>query len=103
MITVSVLYPRNGGSKFDIDYYCNRHLPMVEEKLGEALKGIALEQGIRGPAPGSQPPYIAIAHMLFDSMDDFETAFNPHAEAIMGDTPNYTDIHPMIQINEVKM
>jgi hypothetical protein len=28
---------------------------------------------------------------------------HPHAAAIMGDVPNYTDIEPVIQISEVKL
>jgi hypothetical protein len=30
MIKVSVLYPNNEGSKFDMSYYCNTHIPMVQ-------------------------------------------------------------------------
>jgi len=36
-------------------------------------------------------------------VDAFQKAFGPHADAIMGDIPNYTDIQPVIQLNEVKM
>ena len=55
MIKVSVLYPNNEGSKFDMSYYCNSHMPMVQEKLGKACKGIAVEQGVSGATPGSRP------------------------------------------------
>jgi uncharacterized protein (TIGR02118 family) len=44
-----------------------------------------------------------MANLLFDSVDDFQRAFAPHADSIMGDIPNYTDIQPLIQVNEVKM
>ena len=27
--------------------------------------------------------------------------FAPHADAIMGDIPNYTDLTPLVQISEV--
>ena len=103
MIKVSVFYPNNEGSKFDMDYYCNSHVPMVKEKLGAVLKGVSVEQGLGGPEPGSRATYVAMNHLLFDSVDAFESAFGPHAEAIMGDVPNYTDIEPIIQISEVKM
>ena len=33
----------------------------------------------------------------------FQTAFGPHAGALMEDIPNYTDIQPTIQISEVKI
>ena len=42
-------------------------------------------------------------HLLFDSVEAFQGALGPHAEAIMGDIPNYTDIEPAIQISEVKI
>jgi uncharacterized protein (TIGR02118 family) len=103
MIKVSVFYPNNEGSKFDMNYYCNSHIPMVRQKLGEACKGAAVEQGITGATPGSRPGFIAMGHIYFDSVEAFQTAFGPHAEAIMADIPNYTDIQPTLQISEVKI
>jgi len=103
MIKVSVFYPNNEGSKFDMNYYCNSHIPMVRQKLGAACKGAAVEQGITGATPGSRPAFIAMGHIYFDSVEAFQTAFGPHAEAIMADIPNYTDIQPTLQISEVKI
>ncbi len=103
LIKVSVFYPNNEGSRFDMAYYCNSHIPMVQEKLGARLKGVSVEQGVGGPEPGSRATYVAMGHLLFDSVDAFQSAFGPHAEAIMGDIPNYTDIQPTIQISEVKI
>ena len=103
MIKVSVLYPNNEGSQFDIDYYCNSHIPLVQEKLGAACKGVAVEQGLGGAEPGSRATYIAMGHLSFDSVEAFQTAFGPHAEAILEDIPNYTDTQPAIQISEVKI
>ena len=103
MIKVSVFYPNEEGKKFDMEYYCNKHIPMVQQKLGDALKGGAVEQGLSGVEPGSRAIYIAMGHLSFDSVEAFQTAFGPHAETIMGDIPNYTDIQPTIQISEVKI
>jgi uncharacterized protein (TIGR02118 family) len=103
MIKVSVFYPNEEGKKFDMDYYLNSHIPMVQEKLGAALKGGAVEQGLGGAEPGSPATYVAMGHLLFDSVEAFQSAFGPHAEAIMADVPNYTDIQPTIQISEVKL
>jgi len=103
MIKVSVFYPNNEGAKFDIDYYCNKHIPMVRQKLGAACKNAAVEQGIAGATPGSRPAFIALGHLYFDSVEAFQTAFGPHAEAIMADIPNYTDIQPTLQISDVKI
>lgn len=103
MIKVSILYPNSEGSRFDIDYYCNRHIPMVREKLGVACKGVAVEQGLGGEEPGAPAPFSAMGHLLFDSIENFQAAFGPHAAAFMGDIPNYTDIQPVVQISSVKL
>ncbi len=102
MIVVSVFYPNKEGHRFDMEYYRNKHLPMVQQKLGAALRGVGAEQGLSGAEPGSRASYIAVGHLYFDSVEAFQTAFGPHAESIMGDIPNYTDIQPTIQISEVK-
>ncbi len=103
MIKVSVFYPNEEGKKFDMDYYLNSHIPMVQEKVGAALKGGAVEQGLSGIEPGSPATYVAMGYLLFDSVEAFQSAFGPHSEAIMADIPNYTDIQPTFQINEMKM
>jgi len=103
MIKVSVLYPHAEGKRFDMEYYCNKHIPMVQRLSGAACKSVAVEQGLGGIAPGSPPIYIAMGHLYFDSVESFQAAFAPHASEIMGDIPNYTDIEPVIQISEVKL
>ena len=103
MIRVSVLYSNTEGKKFDMVYYCNNHIPMVKGKLGAACKGITVDQGLGGAQPGSRPSFAAMAHLSFDSVEAFHSAFGPHADAIMGDIPNYTDIEPIIQLSEVKV
>jgi uncharacterized protein (TIGR02118 family) len=103
MIKVSVFYADRAGSKFNMDYYCNSHIPMVREKLGAACKSAAVEQGMSGATPGSRPGFVAMGHLYFDTVEAFQTAFGPHAQAIMADIPNYTDIEPTIQISEVKI
>jgi uncharacterized protein (TIGR02118 family) len=99
MIKVSVFYENTEGKRFDMDYYCNKHIPMVKEKLGTACKHVDIDQGLGGAQPGSKPAFVALAHMHFDSVDAFQKAFGPHAATIMGDIQNYTDIQPVIQVS----
>jgi uncharacterized protein (TIGR02118 family) len=47
------------------------------------------------------PP--ALGHLLFDSVEAFQAGFGPHAQEIMADIPNYTNVEPAIQISEVKL
>ena len=103
MIKVSVLYPAGEGTTFDIDYYCTKHMPMVREKLGAACLNAAVEQGLGGATPGSPPTYVVMGHLFFDSAAALQDAFAPHAQSIMADIPNYTNIQPVIQISEVKL
>ena len=103
MIRVSVLYPNGEGSKFDMDYYCTKHIPMVQEKLGAACKGVTVEQGIGGAEPESSAPFAALCHLLIDSIEDFHAAFGLHGVTFMEDVPNYTNIQPVIQISIVRI
>lgn len=103
MIKVSVFYPYTAGKKFDIAYYVEKHMPMVRRELGAACKGLAVEHGVAGAEAGAPPTYIAMGHAFFDSAEAFQAAWAPHAEAIMGDVPNYTTIQPIMQVSEVKM
>ena len=102
MIKVSVLYPYKEGAAFNMDYYINDHCPMVSEALGTACKGILIEQGLSGAAPGSHPTYIAMGHILMDSVEAWQTGFARDGAKFLADIPNYTAIEPIIQISEVK-
>ena len=103
MVKVSVLYPNSAGCKFVMGYYLSKHMPMVKQKLGAALKSMAVEQGIAGGTPGAPAAYVAMGHLYFDSVDTFQAAFGPHAPAILADIPNYTNTQPTVQVSEVKM
>jgi len=101
MIKVSVMYPNKAGCKFDHSYYVNKHMPMVKSKLGNACKSYTVDKGLAGGAPGAPATYIAMCHIFSDSVEAFQAAFGPHAQSIMADIPNYTDLTPVIQISDV--
>jgi uncharacterized protein (TIGR02118 family) len=102
MIRMNVFYPWKKGARFDWAYYTGSHIPMVARKLGEALKGICVEKGLSGEALDSKPIYVAMAHLSFDSMADFDSAFGPVEAEITADIPKYTSITPVVQFSEVK-
>lgn len=103
MIKISILYPNNKNAQFDLRYYIDKHMPMSIELLSThpGFKGVSVEHGLGGAVPGTDAAYIAMCHFLFDSAENFMAAFMPHAAVLQGDMPNYTDIEPVIQINEV--
>jgi uncharacterized protein (TIGR02118 family) len=101
MITVSVLYPRTDGGRFDFDYYVRTHMPMSIRLLGDAVVAVSVERGLAGTEPGAPPAYVALCHFTCATREAFEGAFLPNAAELQGDMPNYTDIVPIIQFNEV--
>ncbi len=105
MVKISILYPNQKGSHFDMDYYLNIHMPMSIDRLGsaEGFKGVSVERGLSAGLPDTEPAYIAMCHYHFDSFKSFMTAFEPHAKVLQGDIVNYTDVEPVIQVNEVSI
>lgn len=105
MINISSIYPKKEGSRFDFDYYLNTHMPMSIERLAGAkgFKGVSVERGINIENPKIESSYVAMCHYYFDSLEDFLQAFEPHTEELQTDIINYTDIEPIIQINEVEI
>jgi uncharacterized protein (TIGR02118 family) len=103
MIKVSVMYPNTSEARFDMSYYLDRHMPMVRDLMGGALKGMNVEQGLAGGQPGAPAPYVALGHLLFESVDAFQAAFAQHSGAILADIPNYTNTQPTLQISQVKL
>ena len=103
MIKVSVLYPNASDARFDMTYYLDRHMPMVRDLMGGALKGMNVDHGLAGEQPGVPAPFVAAAHLLFDSVEEFQAAFTPHADAILSDIPNYTNTQPTVQISQIKL
>lgn len=103
MFNISSIYPRLEGARFDFDYYLNTHMPLSIELLSKAkgFRGVSVERGIDMTQPPITSSYVAMCHYYFDTLEDFVTAFMPHAERLQGDIDNYTDIEPVIQINEV--
>lgn len=103
MIKISILYPNKPDARFDLQYYLETHIPMALEIFNAqpGYQGVSIDRGLAGAIPGTETTYTVMCHFLFDSADDFMAAFTPHAEKLQGDIANYTDIEPIIQINEV--
>jgi uncharacterized protein (TIGR02118 family) len=101
MIKVSVMYPNTPGARFDHEYYRDKHMPLVKERMDGACKYYTVDKGLAGGAPGAPATYVGMCHIFCDSIEAFQAGFGPHAKEIMADIPNYTDQAPVIQISEV--
>ena len=103
MIKVHILYPNTPGVRFDMAYYTDRHMPMVQARIGAACSGFTVDAGLAGGAPGQAAPYVAVGTLLVTSVEAFGAAMAQHGAEVMADLPNYTDAQPVIQISEVKV
>ena len=102
MIRVNVMYPKQDGGSFDYDYYLNTHMPLVGKRWSDVLRGMEVYRGLSG-AGGADEPYVTVASLKFDSVEAFQQALDADAPEIMGDIPNFTNIDPVVQIEEQLM
>jgi uncharacterized protein (TIGR02118 family) len=56
VIKVYILHPNQPGMRFDMAYYCERHMPMVQARIGTACTGFTVDAGLAGGAPGQPAP-----------------------------------------------
>ncbi len=101
MVLLSVLYPNVDGAKFDADYYVTKHIPLVRDRLGSALKDFRAVNGLSGGQPGTAPEFRFMAHLTFDSAEAMGAGLGQHGEELFADVPNFTDIQPIVQVSEI--
>ena len=102
MIKVSILYPNGEGKTFNMDYYANKHMPLVKSLYGENVKILSIDKGLANGIPNAPVPFLAIGYLYFDSMSSLQSAMGSTASAkLMADIPNFTNTQPVIQISEV--
>ncbi|VAW94434.1 hypothetical protein MNBD_GAMMA22-3142 [hydrothermal vent metagenome] len=105
MFNIASIYPKKNDYTFDFEYYLNKHMPMSINLLSSAkgFKGVSVEKGIDIEEPKIESSYVAMCHYYFETLEDFLAAFHPHTKTLQGDIGNYTNIEPVIQINEVSI
>ena len=102
MVRITVLYPNESGKKFDHDYYVNKHMTLVRQRLDPfGLRRTEVDKGVAGGAAGAPAPYIALGHLYFDRAEDFVKGMSQHGAELLGDIPNYTNIAAQIQVSEI--
>ena len=101
MIKVSVMYQNTPGARFDHAYYRDKHMPLLKARMGDSCLYYTVDKGLAGGAPGSPATYIAMCHIFSESVESFQAGFGPHAQEILADIANYTELAPVMQISEV--
>ena len=102
MVHISVMYPGGEGKAFDHAYYVDKHMALVRQRWGGmGLVRTEVDRGVAGGAPDAPAPYIAVGHVYFNSLQDFQRANTAHGKELFADVPNFTNIQPQVQISEV--
>jgi uncharacterized protein (TIGR02118 family) len=100
VITISVFYPKTATSRFDHDYYLNTHTPLLKRLFEPSgMQNLRLLRGSRS-LDGGAAPYEVLAYFDMPSLEKLQNALAQHGPQILGDIANYTDVQPVIQINE---
>ncbi|MCB5175877.1 MULTISPECIES: EthD family reductase [Microvirga] len=101
MILVTVMYPNDAEAAFDRDYYLQKHIPLVKERWTElGLTDVQILSGV-GQPNGNPPMYRMIALLTFGSLQQFKDAGKAHGREIFADIANFTNVQPIMQINEI--
>ena len=100
MFCVSVAYPRQDGGTFDFEYYTKQHVPLVARLVGANAIKAEVRKGVASP-DGSAPAFVCLANFWIKSAQDFQATLVAHGKEIMGDIPNFTNIQPILQVDEV--
>lgn len=100
MFCVSVAYPGKDGGTFDFEYYTRKHVPLVARLMGANAVKAEVRKGLASP-DGSAPTFVCLANFWIKSIPEFQATLATHGKEIMGDIPNFTNIQPILQVDEV--
>ena len=100
MRVITVLYPNTDGVRFDFNYYKAKHATLITRLYGKGIARYELRRGIAGP-DGGKPPYVATINFWIGDQAAFDAAQAKHTAELIADVPNFTNVQPTIQIDEL--
>jgi uncharacterized protein (TIGR02118 family) len=100
MYCLSVAYPNKDGARFDFDYYTRTHLPMLTGLLGASLVKTEVRKGVASPG-GAPPSFICMSNLWLTTPDVLQAALASKGKELMEDVPKFTNVQPVLQIDEV--
>lgn len=98
MATTTVLYPTKEGSTFDMDYYLQKHMPLVTAKWGS----YGLTQWLVTDLRGTEQPYSVQATLIWESAASFDKAREAAGAEVFADIPNFSSEQPIVLFGGVK-
>jgi uncharacterized protein (TIGR02118 family) len=100
MYCVTVLYPSAPEGHFDFDYYRDIHIPMMVELLGDNVLRVEVRRGVQA-VDGTPAPFHCLLNTHIRSAEQFQAVMQANAELVAADIPRYTNLQPVIQIDEI--
>lgn len=102
MISVMVLYANSPGTRFDLEYYTSRHLPLVRRLLEPmGMRSLTFVREMAVDPTGPSQAFQLVAELRFDDMESTRTALAAHGAETQADIPNFTDVAPIILIGDL--
>ncbi len=98
--SLTVLYPWQNDAHFDFDYYQHKHLATMGSLYGKSVGKFQVRKGLR-KGDGSSPAFIAIMTVEILSMEAFDAAGKEHLPRLIADLPNFSNVTPVAQIEEI--
>ncbi|KAF2149280.1 hypothetical protein K461DRAFT_281641 [Myriangium duriaei CBS 260.36] len=95
----TVVYPNNENTKFDMDYYLNKHMPLVQKHFGShGLKHWEVASYDK-TLTGEKSPWSVQAILFWESEAGAKRAADTNheeAKVVFGDVPNFTNEAPTL-------
>ncbi|KAF9871978.1 ethyl tert-butyl ether degradation EthD [Colletotrichum karsti] len=101
-VAITVLFRNEADAKYDIDYYANNHMPLIQtqwQKYG--VQGWSVTKFGNG-VDGSAPQFAFGSTVVWENHDQINKAFTgPEVEEIMKDLPKFSNTQPVFLVGEV--
>lgn len=98
MKCVTIVYPNKADARFDFDHYLQKHIPMAKALFGQ---GFRIQRGVQAAAGGTIP-FVCLLTIEIESTEKFlSTITGERGAELLADMPNYTNIEPVVQIDEI--
>ena len=96
-MSLNVVYPNQGGARFDTAYYRSTHIPLAMKVMKAA--SVLLIEGV--PMGSTPAPYAMIAHFQFASSEALTSALaDPGMAEVRADVAKFTDIKPTVMLGK---
>ncbi|KXT17480.1 hypothetical protein AC579_5694 [Pseudocercospora musae] len=102
-VVTNVMYPNEDDATFDMKYYTETHMPLVDKHWKElGLIGWSVAKFESGHPPGSKPLYSVATTLVWQSREHAEKALtHESAQQVFSDVPNFSNKEPILLAGDI--